>query len=168
MISLKKSFFAPYLEDISEGDLRDAWLLESEESSEFWKENFDENAKGLYDLPDNSWPVQASWSTVGQWINAYNGLEDTDKIADTFIKKTNWAADERLFLVQNRQQIIFILFCDFVKCWDSLFSVFDDGPILMSRSNKSISAFRFTTMGDIIFSKVTLQKSPAPRFLRQT
>lgn len=152
MVPVKKSVLAPYFDDISDADLRDIELLTSAEAGEFWAENFDRRAKGLYDLPNDSWVVRCPWSVVGRWLDAYNGSGDIGEVADVVVNASRWSINEPLLFVQSSRQIVALELQGFLKCWQGLLAAFDDGPILMSRRRGVTRAFRFVPLGQVMFT----------------
>lgn len=152
MNPVKKSVLAPYFDEVSEVDLQGVELLTSAEAAEVWAENFDRRAKGLYDLPDDSWVAKGSWSIIGNWIGPYNELASSGKIEEAVVNTSNWSLDEPLFFVQSSQQVVALELQGFLKCWQELVSAFDDGPILMARRGGRTAAFRFAPLGQVLFA----------------
>lgn len=153
MDPVKNSVLAPYFDEISDADLQDVELLAPAEAAEIWVENFDRRAKGLYDLSNDSWVVRGSWSVIGTWIDAYNGLADPGSVEDVVVKASNWSIDEPLLFVQNSRQVVALELQGFLKCWQGLLAAFDDGPILITRRGGAAAvAFRFVPLGQIMLT----------------
>lgn len=152
MDPVKKSVLAPYVDEISDDDLQDVALLTSAEAAEVWEANFDGKAKGLYDLPNDSWVVRGPWSVIGSWIDAYNGLADPAEVEDIIVKASNWSIDEPLLFVQNSRQVVALELRGFLKCWQELLAAFDDGPILMALRGDGATALRFVPLGQVMLT----------------
>lgn len=153
MIPIKNSPLASYFDDVhqSADDLDNLCMLDAAESAAAWSSHFDVRAKGLYDLPDDSWVVRHQWISVGTWIEAYNGRSDAREIARTVEKGSSWRSDEPLLLFRDSRNIVSLTFEQFSRHWQDLFAAFDDGPILISRGgSKTAAAFRFVPLGQIL------------------
>ena len=152
---IKKSPLALYFQDIpyDSPTLDQLFYLDKNEATTIWKNIIDTKAKGLYDLPNDSWVAASTWSLIGTWMDAYNEIEGAHSIPDVISHISNWPQQERLFLIQNCHNIISLDYNNFASHWQSLFAAFDDGPLLLNQNTSLITAFRFTPLGDIITTK---------------
>ena len=152
MITIKNSPLAPYFSDVSDATrvLRDIFVLETDESMNFWAAHFDARARGFHDLSQDSWVLKAAWTVIGSWIDAYNGAASAKDVGQTIEEASGWALADDLALIQNRRNVVLLKRKDFDAYWKELFAAFDDGPILMSRSDVDGTVFSFSPLGDIL------------------
>lgn len=158
MIPIRQSPLALYFDEILESDvdLQDLCLLDNIEATKMWNARFDSSAKGLFDLPKGSWVVQRPWTNVGEWLDAFNDLTEPGSVPEVVARTSGWDNREPLLIFQNKSSIISLRFELFRKYWRELLTVFDDGPILMSRNENLTTAFRFTPIGQILQTPETV------------
>ena len=149
MIPIKNSLFVTYFDEIAIEDLAKISLLDDAEASELWFGRFGQKSKGFHDLPSVCWVIQGPWHDVGSWIEAFNGEEPLSEVALLVERACGWPSDEIVFLVQSSKCILRMRFCEFLKHWDSCMTAFNDGPILISESQRG-TALSFVPMGNIM------------------
>lgn len=154
MVSIKESPLAFYFHDVPDldSDLMEMNFLDMGDATKVWKEFFNGTAKGLYDLPNDSWIVKVHWVEIGIWIDSYNGKEEAGMVPDAILNATGWSQNENLFLVQDCRNIVSLTFDNFSKHWEEFLAAFDDGPLLMPRKKGQGAVCRFVPMGGILMA----------------
>ena len=157
MLPIVCSPLSDYFDDLPTNLLQDINYLDSEEAGAAWKIWGDHKARGLYDLPLDSWVLQVPWHCIGRWIDAYNRQDNSAVVPETIIKASGWALDQPLLLIQDSKNIIQVRLMDFSRCWDALLAAFDDGPLLVPAGSIFVSGsvFRFILLGNILQADIS-------------
>lgn len=150
MVPVLKSPLCEFFEDdIGSKELESVYLLSPDEASRIWDEVIGGNARGLHDLPADSWLHRRSWRPVGNWINAYNGVVERRAVFDLVAEISSWKNDHELFLIQARRQILKFPFSAFRLFWPSMMAALDDGPLLVDGKGCAGIVFSFVPLGVI-------------------
>lgn len=129
--------------------LENIFYLGEEEAMRVWQRYIDQSARGLYQLPPDSWLNRAKWAVIGHWLAAYNGEEDDTNVLNFVAEKSGWALNEPLLLIQGGLEIVSLPLYQFRKYWKGLMEGFDDGPLLMAAGDIRKQVFCFTPIGTI-------------------
>ncbi|MBL8484871.1 MAG: DUF2947 family protein [Rhodocyclaceae bacterium] len=151
MISVRLSPIALFFDDVQAcDDAIQIKFLDLVEAAQVWETWFDRDAKGLYDLPIQSWVVQTPWAYIGTWIESFNCIDRKNELPSLIAGCSSWKPENKLLLVQNRENMVSLSFEGFVKHWHALLAAFDDGPLLMSETVIGEPVFCFTPIGNVL------------------
>ncbi len=157
MKNILESPLAIFFSDINVDDvaeLNDLYTLEFNEAKEIWSSRFQSEVEQLSELPKNSWLYSTNWKVIGRWLEAYNEPGRFHEVLDLIRSKSGWSDETRLILLESKQSMLELSFFHFCKYWEELFCIFDDAPILMSKSIKSPVVFQFYPLGDIVTADI--------------
>jgi Protein of unknown function (DUF2947) len=151
MVSLRKSWISEYFDEVSDSllALDSASFLEKTEAAEVWREHIGGVGSNFFKLHGDSWIIAADWKPIGAWLNFSNNDDSYSLVPSLVSKVSGWDADQDIFLIRDRENIIKMKLKFFCEFWRELLLAFDDAPLLVACVGNGW-AFRFAPIGTIL------------------
>jgi hypothetical protein len=156
MLPILSSPLAACFDDLRPEACDEVSLLDTQESAYAWNMWGGGTARNLYELPPVHWVHAMTWTSIGDWMTPYN-TQAAPGFIDAIQAASGWNAEQPLFFVRDRKNIMTLPWGAFSKCWRALLCAFDDGPLLVPAQIGAASVVCFAVLGHVQHAVRTIE-----------